>query len=949
MVRTELYINGGNGSNGFLSFPFGVNIPVSLNFNLADVRNPEQRKASFSKTINLLGTNEINKLFENIFEVNVKTQVFNKNLKTPVKYLVDGLENFSGDLQLIKINIKPDKSITYECNIIGDGGSLFVDIGEKLIIGNADSSDDLDFSDYDHTYDRATQIATRANLGTGLDVLYPFIDKGSNGGSDTVFSVKDFLPCFSAYEYLLKIISKTGKTFTSTFLESTFFKKIIVYPNIDRILITTSQLNNMQWYVGRDASSGAEYATTLATLTPFVFDLDDTTTSPFFDLGSQYSGGIVTINESGKYNVIADQYFSYNFTHSNTTVYKSLVTALAIESYIEASTDGGSTWNTIAVNGSQWNGQSINVFIKTSQNVWNQNVSTGEIVIAAGTKLRHSAKRLHNTIVKYYDFFNNEVVLGSSSIFINYRGNDQVSFIGTTFYGLVTDKSLYDGQAVYCNKLLPTKIKQKDIVTSIFKAFNLFVEPNPTNPNDLIIEPFIPFYNTMPVVDFENRTDKSKEQTINPNILEGKRYIYMYKEDKDYWNDLYKKTWNEVFGTEQIDVENDFIKADKKTELIFSPTPNVANYGLGIAHPRIYAVDNGTVKPIVPNIRLLYCDGVKQSPNPYTYKEFNQTDLITNDYLYAGHTNDPFNPTLDLNFGLPKEVYYSFIGTYFTDNNLYNAYHKKYLINLIDKDGKFVTKYLWLTPKDINKFSFRNRLFIDGTYYIVNKIENYTPLEQTSTKVELIKLLETDVFTPTSFKLSDSLINTGSGVLTAKLNSSLNVGDGIQNKGSNCVAIGNNIVIPESCSNVTVIGNNVIVSDGVSNSSVINTNDLELTQSDVNFTNGVMANNFNHLYSQARNVSGTGAITTDDSTLFCDTSGGNFLLLLPNPLDCLDGDINNGGLSKIFTFIKTDSSGLYARVSCSYSDTINGNLYVDLNTQYQTLQIQTDGVNWFII
>jgi hypothetical protein len=161
MVRTELYIDGANGTNGFLSFPFGVNIPVSINFNLADVRNPEQRKASFSKTINLLGTNEVNKLFENLFEVNVVTQYFNKNLKTPVKYLVDGLENFAGDLQLIKVNINPDNSIVYECSIIGAGGSLFVDIGEKYITGNTNSSDDLDFSAYDHDYTRANQIAWR--------------------------------------------------------------------------------------------------------------------------------------------------------------------------------------------------------------------------------------------------------------------------------------------------------------------------------------------------------------------------------------------------------------------------------------------------------------------------------------------------------------------------------------------------------------------------------------------------------------------------------------------------------------------------------------------------------------------------------------------------------------------------------------------------------------------
>jgi hypothetical protein len=118
----------------------------------------------------------------------------------------------------------------------------------------------------------------------------------------------------------------------------------------------------------------------------------------------------------------------------------------------------------------------------------------------------------------------------------------------------------------------------------------------------------------------------------------------------------------------------------------------------------------------------------------------------------------------------------------FTTNNLFNRYHKAYLNNLINRDAKFVTKYLWLSPKDIYNFSFRNRLFIDGAYYIVNKIENYNPLEETSTNVELIKLLDTEVFTPESFLISSMpTIGGGNEVYSAKLNSALNVGSGIQN------------------------------------------------------------------------------------------------------------------------------------------------------------------------
>jgi len=864
MVRTELYIDGANGTNGFLSFPFGVNIPVSINFNLADVRNPEQRKASFSKTINLLGTNEVNKLFENLFEVNVVTQYFNKNLKTPVKYLVDGLENFAGDLQLIKVNINPDNSIVYECSIIGAGGSLFVDIGEKYITGNQiveqnkglliigrkytiktfvtgdnftsvanvvsgtinttgcvfiaigttptvwtnqsilTSSDDLDFSDYDHDYTRVNQIASRLNVGTGKGYVYPFIDRGTNGGSDTVWNVKDFLPSFSIYEYVKKIIEGTGRTFTSTFFESSFFKHLYCYSNITKVALTEEQLALQQFYVG--LTSNVTQIGISGAVTTLVHDNE---TAPFFDDGTQNNTttGLVTISESGYYNVVSKVLYRIKFTHPDTNVAKmSLSTSAGIYNDITRQTPLSS----IAVNNATFAGLGgigflpINTFVTTPIN----EVATGEIFLSAGDVI-YTRARVLNIIAagteKYYN---------SAGIIITPVGNptftiEALSGInGCSFYGLVSRKEVIEGNLLEANYSLPTKIKQKEFLTSILKAFNLFVDVNPDNENDLLIEPFDEFYNTTDIVDYENRTDLGKEQTINPNLLEGKRYIYTYKEDKDYYNDLYLKTHNEVFGTEQIDVENDFIKSDKKTELIFSGTPLAANYGLGIAQPKIYTLDGTTKKTIAANIRLLYCD-VKTSPNAYTYKQQGQTDLVTNEYLHAGMEDDALNPTVSLMFGPAKEFYYSYVNAYFTNNTLYNKYHKQYLVNLIDKDAKFVTKYLWLTPKDINEFSFRNRLFIDGSYYIVNKIENYTPLEQTSTKVELIKLLDTEVFTPASFLISDTTVNAGNEVYTSRLNSSLNVGTNIQNRGTNCLAIGENIVIPESCSNLIVFGSNI--------------------------------------------------------------------------------------------------------------------------------------------
>lgn len=935
-VVTRLELRGSNGVDPFDKYPIAVNIPISLNYNLADVRNPDQRKASFSKTINLNGTNEINKLFENIFSVNVATQYFNKNLKTPVRYLVNEIENFSGDLQLIKININPDNSIVYECSIIGAGGSLFVDIGEKYITGNANTSDDLDFSAYNHNYTRANQIASRTTyLGTGTGYVYPFIDRGTNGGSDVEWNVKDFLPSFSIYEYITKIIAATGRTFTSTFLNSAEFKKLYCYANISKIELSQAQLENQQFYVGLNNN-----VTQTSFTGGFVKLIHDKENGPFFDLGGQnnITTGFVTINESGYYNIVAKVIYRIKFTHSDPTVVKMGFNQYAginnrIRKVIGASDTDLAAYSDVFLNLGTFthpiNGFiPVNTFVTTPIN----QVATGEVFLNAGD-IVYNGQKVLNVGGTYYNAAGTIITTGTATFTVEaLSGID-----GCSFYGLVTKKEVVEGNPLLANYALPTKIKQKDFFKSIVQAFNLYVDVDKDNENNLIIETFDEFYNA-DIVDYENRTDLAKEQSINPNLLEGKRYIYSYKDDADYYNTLYKNTWNESYGTEQIDVVNDFIKSDKKNELIFSPTPQAANYGLGIAMPRIYQLDGTNKKTIAANIRLLYCS-VKTTTNAYTYKQQGQTDLVTNEYLYAGMEDDPFNPTVSLMFGPPKEVYYNYINAYFTTNNLYNRYHRNYLKNLIDKDAKFVTKYLWLNERDIYLFNFRNRLFIDGAYYIVNKIENYNPLELTSTKVELVKLLETDAFTPTSVLIGDSSINAGDNIQNYRLNSSLNVGTNIQNRGTNCLAVGSNIFIPASCENVTVIGDNITIDENTSNFTL---NNFETTSTVLNSK------------AACKSVSANYNVLAFDDLILVTTAATNKTITLQYlNTDYLQDSVsyNYGGfavsylLTKVITIKKVDS-GAGNVIIDGYGALIDGAATITLTAQYQSVTLQFDGTNW---
>jgi hypothetical protein len=908
MVRTRLEI-------ADTSVPFAEQIPVSINYNIADVREPDKFKSSWSKTIQLYETNAINILFENVFEVNAVTNTFNKNKKTKVKYYVDDIVNLEGDLQLLKITINADNLKIYECALKGEGASFFGDIGDYYITGNPDTANDLDFSAYNHTYNRGNQIASRSSAGAGFGYIYGHIENGNNGGNETVFSVADFLPMFHVREYVKKIIEKTGRTYTSSILDSAEFRKHVVYPNLSTINLTPTQIANKQYYVG---------LTSDYTLTQNTFvDVDHTReTAPFFDTGNQSFGWYVQMASNGNYNTVANNVYDVRMTHTDSTVaYCSISNFISSLNIVKSPNGGVSFFNLVsdtALLVSPFASLNKNVSYQYTHQIASSNPLSG------GDRLYHATMYDYG-VVTYYDSTGVQVTTGTGTITVKLKSGVD----GTSFYSLLTNKSVQDGDLLLANSVLPNKIKQKDFLKSIIQMFKLQIEVDKNNPNNLIIETFDVFHNGG-ILNYENKTDLDKEQTNNINTLDAKRYIFRYKPDTDYYNNLFQTKYNEPFGTENINVENEFSVAENVSEVIFSPTPNVANYQLGIIVPKIFKKENNVITTTTPNIRILTSGGVKTSANNYTYKGFGLTDLVTNQYLYVGHTNDPLNPTYDLNFGLPKEVFYTFINTFFTNNNLYNRYHRNYILNISDRDAKFISKYLWVNSLDINKFSFRNRLFIDGSYYTVNRIENYTPLNETSTKYELVKLLYTSAFVPTSTSLTDSDLgtqNTG----TARLSNGVN--------SENTNAIGDYIISPSSSRNVLVVGDYTQVPENVDG--FVQLNGVYIPK----VANGTSIKLINSAYT----------CTETDSTILVDASISSFAINLPTTsltetvTYTVNGVLTTVTYGKKLSFKRTDGSGSVVTLTPPSGTLINGATSYSLPTGV-ILTIQNfNTTNWIII
>jgi hypothetical protein len=95
-----------------------------------------------------------------------------------------------------------------------------------------------------------------------------------------------------------------------------------------------------------------------------------------------------------------------------------------------------------------------------------------------------------------------------------------------------------------------------------------------------------------------------------------------------------------------------------------------------------------------------------------------------------------------LNIGAPKELFIS-VGTYPT-TNVFNAYHSEYIAEITDKNSKLLTCSALLSTIDILNLDFSKYIWIDGVLFRLNKVDGFNPMEYNTTKISLLKVIETE-------------------------------------------------------------------------------------------------------------------------------------------------------------------------------------------------------------
>ena len=749
---------------------------MQLSYAIDDVNKYGSRETSFSKTIVLPGTANNNKLFGFVGELgsnnlyapgaaNVFSN-FNPAQTTKAELRANGLLLLKGVFRLT--GVMQDKGhIEYEGNLfgelggfisaIGDGklqdlnfseynhqytvdaitgswdarvkkdvtGAFFtlndqifvngtynlnLKVGDEIIITNADIAGNNDtylVNGFTYTSGGTNIISVNKNLtndlsdsftidypspeGFGSGFFYPLIDYGRYSAAKLNYDYRTFRPALFVKEYIDKMFAPatSGYTYESEFINSEFFRRLVIPSNTKQLTKIVSELLDAESLNG---------------------------TTEFGELPHEFQ----IINLIDNFTGDGDPDFIY--TGSATEIKINLKIIGQVQKNLQGFFDifllkNNDTENPIFYASYIFNQNDV-VSIDVNIDI--------EKVIPINTN--DTIKLMYVGQLNYYNLISLKIQ-STNPVTAPIELNDDIII----------------------SEILPRNILQKDFFTWILKMFNLYVTEDKLKEKHLIIEPYKDYYDLSTPIDWTYKVARDKPWQIKPmGMLNGRFFEYKYKDDNDFYNEGYKKKYNLPYGSNLQDTFFQFAKDKQTTEVGFSPTVLVKYAGEDKVVSAIYKKSQGNEvdqeEQMDSNIRNLMVKKITGVDSWYITNngaDLQQTPVNLSSaltvYGYAGHFDDPTNPTIDINFGAAEEIYCQ-PNTY-PGNNLFNTYWSPFIGEIADKDSKILTCHVYLTELDIAKLDFSKPVFIDGVLWRINKIIDYDASSNELTKVELLKVI----------------------------------------------------------------------------------------------------------------------------------------------------------------------------------------------------------------
>lgn len=292
-------------------------------------------------------------------------------------------------------------------------------------------------------------------------------------------------------------------------------------------------------------------------------------------------------------------------------------------------------------------------------------------------------------------------------------------------------EDIVDNSLVLMNNILPKDVKQSEFLNAIVKMFNLYLYSDKTDNNNIIIKTRDQFYLDGRELNWTNKVDRNSIDIDFISNTQDKVKLFTYKDDDDDLLKNYSESVKEIFGQHKYIFRNEFIKGESSVEPIFSPTAMIPQYNKNVPYINARAPKN--------NLRILSVGDIFNSGTYWHWRLVNSGLVIEtspkNFYRHVGHLYpNSFNPSKDFNYGICD--FYAHTYNTVTDNNLFNRFWRNQFDIL--ENGYMMIAYFKLNYLDIANIEMCERIYVNDSWWNINRIIDYNINGNALTQVELI-------------------------------------------------------------------------------------------------------------------------------------------------------------------------------------------------------------------
>jgi len=721
---------------------------IDLRLDISAIENTEigVQFGISSQEFAIAGDNDANIFFGNLYNLGATPAVALQN-SVDCQVLTNGQEVFTGKLYIRNIITDQEGYTIYNVIVVNET------IDFKYRIQNLSLRDPkFDWSAYDHTLTVANVTGSWSNNLISGSIVYPNINYGQPEGDDTApnyafaglnalaslentfdnadspLRLFDFKPAIKIRDVIDVIFEgsytsgSTGYRYTSSFFESEYFNKLYLLTTSNDALgpNTINPVVQNAW-VYRSGSVAQTIPYNIATEIDF--------SAKSYDIANNYdlAGNRYTADVQGTYKVQSQIKFNVNnFQNEPDTEVQLLV---------------------------RLNGGGFPISLGTRFNP----LPTNNTLLGSGTINLNPG-----------DFIEIYVILrGDSSQTLSLIAGGQLE----TFAAIQGPPTIVGG-TVQIKQQFPDDLKALDVLQGVIEKFNLVVEPVPNAKNLLRIEPYDAWADSGPVVDWTNKIDRDTNFEIqHPAIEQPRTIIFSDEEDDDYLNQYTIQTFDRIYGQYVYTADSDLPEGERKIGKVFAPTPttNIPNSTeFIIPHLCTKTVgSNDTYKPMAFKPRLLYGIGLKDVESAaagysgsaaftgsyFILDEDGNVTRQTQWYQISSLSETPISgAAFDVHFNNNNQgagaipPYWSNVvpaGANFISGSgdAFTTYWANYINGLYDVDARKLTCNVYLAPNEVQAIALNQKIFIDGNYYRINRINGANLTRRDAVEVELIKTI----------------------------------------------------------------------------------------------------------------------------------------------------------------------------------------------------------------